>query len=214
MLSIRLSFFLLASISVPGVGFCKNHCDAGNIGSLLCSDATIMKLDADLNFAWKNLPCSKQQKTEFLKEQKFWLRERNNCRNEINIRTCLIDKYQSRIFFLNSLQSCDSVSRSYKYGFTDSWYVIKHTDLYLGSTVVIAGSAAPDSCTSGTIPATGILKAMRRNEQDIRIIFKSLSSEQRKFLCTSEPFSHYEGMIKRNAKGVYLYLNNLLGEPL
>lgn len=189
-------------------------CEPGRVGALLCKDAEVMKLDKELNSAWKNVPCSKDEKASFVSEQLFWLRQRNFCGSADDARRCLLDETSKRIEFLKALTACDDSSRSMRYPMTDAWYVLKHPNLYVNTDVSIFGFVVPDSCQPTSTSTSGTLWSGKQGDKRINVVFKSLPADDRSFLCDKQPGSHWDGTVKHGASGIVLYLTDILGKPL
>jgi uncharacterized protein len=189
-------------------------CEEGAVEGLVCADAEVGRLDRELNTEWKRLSCSGPAQTEFRAEERFWLRDRNNCQNVAAVRDCVLGKLRERISFLRRLGSCTDERRFIRYAFTDPWYVKAHTDLYMGTKVTIFGSLQPSSCRAISSSASGIIAAARARDGRLRVQLKSLPPKQRVFLCAKRPAAHWYGEVRRDSRGLYLYLADLLGAPL
>jgi uncharacterized protein YecT (DUF1311 family) len=189
-------------------------CGEGVVEGLVCADAEVGRLDDKLNTEWKQLSCSGAAQTEFRAEERFWLRDRNNCQNVAAVRDCVIGKLRERIAFLGRLRSCTDERRFIRYDFTDPWYVKAHEDLYLGTKVTIFGSLRPSSCRARSSLASGTIAAARARDGRFRVQLKSLPPEQRAFLCGKRPAAHWYGEVRRDSHGPYLYLADILGIPL
>ncbi|HEV7506312.1 MAG TPA: lysozyme inhibitor LprI family protein [Thermoanaerobaculia bacterium] len=189
-------------------------CGEGVVESLVCADAEVGRLDDELNTEWKRLSCSGAAQTEFRAEERFWLRDRNNCQNVAAVRDCVLGKLRERIAFLRRLGSCTDERRFIRYDFTDPWYVTAHEDLYVGTKVTIFGSLHPSSCRASSSSASGIIVPTKARDGRFRVRLKSLPPEQRAFLCTKRPAAHWYGEVRRDSHGPYLYLADVLGVPL
>jgi hypothetical protein len=189
-------------------------CEAGVVEGLVCADAEVERLDREPNTEWARLSCSGPAQTEFRAEERFWLRDRNNCQNVAAARDCVLGKLRERIAFLRGLGSCRDERRFIRYDFTDPSYVKAHTDLYMGTKVTVFGSLWPSSCRASSNSASGIIAAARARDGRLRVQLKSLPPEQRAFLCAKRPAAHWYGEVRRDSRGPYLYLADLLGATL
>ena len=197
-------------MSVPAIA----GCEQGRVGELLCNDPDVKKLDTDLNAQWARIICSGPTKAEFVAEQKFWLRERNNCNNVSDVRSCLIGTINGRISFLKDLTSCEDPKRVVRYNFVDPWHVLQHPNLYANTNTHVFGWVALDSCRLNATSLLGMLHGEKPHNVNMKVVFKSMASEQREFLCTRSPYSYWQGTIKLDSQGPYLYLVDILGVPL
>lgn len=192
----------------------RSGCEEGMVESLVCTDAEVGRLDSELNMEWKRLSCSGTAQARFREEEGFWLRDRNNCQNVAAVRDCVLGKLRERIAFLRRLGSCTDERRVIRYDFTDPWYVKAHEGLYVGTKVTLFGSLQPSSCRASSSSASGILSAAKARDGRLRVRLKSLPPQQRDFLCAKRPAAHWSGEVRRDSRGPYLYLADLLGAPL
>lgn len=216
-MTMRLSSALMVVMGVVSFPVCAHGapvCDPGRVGELVCKDAEAIDLDRKLNQAWKNVPCSKEQKASFVPEQLFWLRQRDFCGSADDPRRCLLSETGKRIEFLKSLRACDDASRAMRYPLTDAWYVLKNPKLYINTDVDIFGFVSPDSCRPSATSTGGTLWSGKPGDRRIHVVFKSLPADERSFLCDKQPGSHWHGTVKDGVHGMYLYLDNILGKPL
>jgi uncharacterized protein len=148
--------------------------------------------------------------------QKYWLRERWDCRNVDGVfekaeglASCLASRMGQRLQRLNDEpQSCDPKPLIVGYRFVDPVYLLRYGDQYIGKTVSVFGSMDLDSCrASGTGVLTGSIVGNSPRRERYRAVFSAMSEEARERLCAQHPAAHWQGVVKRDKRGSYLFLS-------
>jgi hypothetical protein len=150
--------------------------------------------------------------------QVFWRRELMACHNIDPaggaIETCIGERLRERQQQLQELPpACDFRRIAHAPRYVDPWYVLRFGDLYAGRAIKVHGGMQLDDCESGAASLAGHLEGQRPGER-LRVRFVSLPPEQREFLCAKRPSTHWSGTVERDASGPYLYLTDILGQPL
>lgn len=221
---IALSFFVLcASVAIAASINCAAASDdvektiCGSTALLEKDRAIAIKLDANKK------QCDSNSISLITTGQKFWLRDRWNCRNfdasyaePDTLEKCLSLRMDERLLQLTNIgDRCNLESLSNSYRFVDVWYILKFIDKYMNRTVSVAGELVLQSCKTGQVNnTTAHLVGKNRSKEQLRVVFKSMPEVQREFLCAQNPFSHWEGIIKTDTIGNYLYLTDVLGTEL
>jgi hypothetical protein len=145
--------------------------------------------------------------------QKYWLRERWDCRNVEGIfekadglATCLASRMGQRLQRLNETpKNCDPQTLAGGYRFVDPVHLLRFGDQYIGKTVSVNGRLDLDSCRASSAGSrSGGIVA---NHERFRVIFDAMPESRREWLCDQRPASHWEGIVKKDQQGVYLFLN-------
>jgi hypothetical protein len=148
--------------------------------------------------------------------QKYWLRERWDCRNEEGVfekaedlATCLASRMDQRLQRLkDEPEGCDPKPLIGGYQFVDPVYLLKYGDQYIGNTVSVFGSMDLDSCrASGSGALTGSIVGNSAHHERYRAVFSAMSEEARERLCAEHPAAHWHGVVKRDKRGSYLFLS-------
>jgi len=148
--------------------------------------------------------------------QKFWLRERWDCRNVEGVfekteglATCLASRMGQRLQGLNEASaSCDSRALVAGYRFVDPVHLLRFGDQYIGKTVSVFGSMDLDSCRASSAGSrSGAIVGNSAHHERFRVIFGAMADEERERLCAQHPASHWQGVVKKDHKGSYLFLN-------
>lgn len=148
--------------------------------------------------------------------QKYWLRERWDCRNVEGIfdkaeglATCLASRMEQRLQRLNDEpQGCDPKPWVGGYRFVDPVYLLRYGDQYVGKTISVFGRMDLDSCrASGTGTLAGSIVGNSPGHERYRAIFNVMSNEGRKRLCAQHPAAHWQGVVRRDRRGSYLFLS-------
>lgn len=155
--------------------------------------------------------------------QKFWLRERWDCRNVEGVfekpdglATCLASQMEQRLLRLNDVpEKCNPTPLIGGYRFVDPGYLGRFSNHYIGRTVSVFGSMDLESCrTSGTASTTATIVGNSSRHERFRVIFSAMPEGEREFLCAQHPAAHWKGVVKKDAQGSYLFLSDVLGNPL
>jgi uncharacterized protein YecT (DUF1311 family) len=148
--------------------------------------------------------------------QKYWLRERRDCRSEEGVvekaeglATCLARRMAQRLQRLNDEpQSCDPKPLIGGYRFVDPVYLLRYGDQYIGKTVSVFGSIDLDNCrASGTGTLTGSIVGNSPRHERYRAVFSAMSEEARESLCAQHPAAHWQGVVRQDKRGSYLFLS-------
>lgn len=148
--------------------------------------------------------------------QKYWLRERWDCRNVEGVfekaeglATCLASRMEQRLQRLSDeLQSCDPKPLVGGYRFVDPVYLLRYGDQYIGNTVSVFGRMELDNCRAlGTGTLTGSIVGNSPRHERYRAVFSAMSAEARENLCAQPSASHWQGMVKQDKRGSYLFLS-------
>lgn len=151
-----------------------------------------------------------------LQGQKYWLRERWDCRNVEGVfetteglATCLASRMDQRLQRLKAEpERCDPKPLIGGYQFVDPVYLLRYGDHYIGKTVSVFGSMDLDSCRSpGTGALTGSIVGNSTHHERYRAVFGSMSEGARERLCAQHPAAHWQGVVKRDQRGNYLFLS-------
>jgi hypothetical protein len=121
-----------------------------------------------------------------------------------------------RLQQLNTVKdSCNLASLTNTYRFVDIWYLRRFEASYLDQSVTISGEMSLDNCEKRQAHDNiGHLNGNGLKADPLRVVFKSMPDVQREFLCTKRPSSQWHGTVEKDAKGIYLYLTDILGVDL
>jgi hypothetical protein len=148
--------------------------------------------------------------------QKYWLRERWDCRNVEGVfekaeglASCLASRMGQRLQRLNEApENCDPQTLVGGYRFVDPVYLLRFGDHYIGKTVSVFGSMDLDSCRASSAGSrSGAIVGNSSHHERFRVIFGAMPEEERERLCAQHPASHWEGIVKKDQQGSYLFLN-------
>lgn len=197
---------------------------SSDVEKSICASPELLAQDKEISIRLDRLksicPASKRLLVE---GQKFWLRDRWNCRNRPGaldkpdgMDTCLADRMGERLQQLNDTGAqCDFTSLAATYRFVDVDYLLRFSDRYIDKKVAVAGWMDPANCDTPPASLTSANVIGKDSKRDrFRIKFSSLSAEQHEFLCAKNPASHWEGTVKHDSQGNYLLLTDLLGQDL
>lgn len=175
--------------------------------SLIAQDKAISDKLAALELACPSLRMLLSQ------GQKYWLRERSDCRNVKGVfekaeglATCLASRMGHRLQRLNEApENCDPQTLAGGYRFVDPVHLLRFGDQYIGQTVSVYGRLDLDSCRASSAGSRsgGIVE----NNERFRVIFDAMPEVKREWLCGRSPSSHWEGIVKKDQQGIYLFLN-------
>lgn len=155
--------------------------------------------------------------------QKNWLRERWDCRNVDGVfekteglASCLGSRMGQRIQQLNNEpQNCDPKLLIVGYRFVDPVYLLQYGDQYIGKTVSVFGSMDLDSCGgSGAVVNTGSIVGNSPRRERYRAVFSAMSEEAKENFCVQHPAAHWQGVVKQDKRGSYLFISeNAWAQP-
>jgi uncharacterized protein len=183
----------------------------------ICAQADLLAKDRAISTRLASLQqqCPSQRKL-LVQGQKFWLRERWDCRNgEGALGACLAQRMDQRLQALNDVpQSCDLSSLAATYRFVDPAYLRQFSQAYVGKTVSVFGGMELDACRkTGGSPVTGIIVGTPAANR-VPAKFSAMPAIQKDFLCAQHPAAHWTGIVKNDGQGAYLYLTDVLGSKL
>jgi len=156
-------------------------------------------------------------RTLLVQGQKYWLRERWDCRNVEGVfekteglATCLASRMDQRLQGLkDEPASCDPKPFIGASKFVDPVYLLRYGDHYIGKTVSVFGSMDLDSCrAAGTGALTGSIVGNSPHQERYRAVFSAMSELARERLCAQHPAAHWQGIVKRDKRGNYLFLSS------
>ena len=188
----------------------------------ICSHPALLAQDQAISdrLAFLGQQCPSQKKL-LVQGQKFWLRERWDCRNgdralapNGTLAACLAERMDQRLRNLNAVQGCDLSPLAASYRFVDIGYMRQFSHSYVGKTVSVFGSMVLDACRkTGVPPVTGVLVGEPAAVR-FPVRFSAMSDIQKEKLCVEQPLAHWEGVVEDDGRGAYLYLSDLLGGEL
>lgn len=174
------------------------NCSGTQVEMLICNDDDVAGLEKELNRIRQNISCDAQLQQEFAAEQRFWVRERNQCRFQEDVKACLVETFKERIEFLDNFSSCAESNGMTKYEYTDPWYIIENPELYIDEKVHVFGWVSLDGCGQESRILTGkiVSPSLSPFEGAIDARFERLDNSRRSFLCDKSPLTHWEGVIE------------------
>lgn len=221
---------IATAISFNGVCFVATaapiKCTAASIDveKSICASPKLLAQDREISIRLdrlKNL-CPASQSL-LVEGQKFWLRDRWNCRNRPGaldkpggMDACLADRMGERLQQLNETGArCDFTSLAATYRMVDVDYLLRFSDRYIDKTLAVFGWMDPASCDTPPASLTSAHVVGKNSKRDrFRVKFSSISAGQHEFLCAKNPASHWEGTVKHDSQGNYLFLTDFLGQDL
>jgi uncharacterized protein YecT (DUF1311 family) len=201
------------------------HCAAArdNVEKAICATPALLGADGKLadGFAERLRQCPAARRALLRQTQKFWLRDRNNCANllsesEAAVRQCVSDRMAERSAQFERIGvSCDLDAVADQYRFVDPGYLLRFAARYEGRQVAVSGSLRLDSCDDPKASrVTGKLRPQPPQGDSFPVRFKAMPDLRREWVCDQNPASHFQGTVRREGPTFYLYLSDLLGEPL
>lgn len=195
----------------------------GNVEKAMCGAPQLLVMDARLSDAFERrlAQCSAPRRSLLRQTQHFWLRDRNNCANILEqgneaVKQCAVARMAERMAQFERIgASCnlDAVAGEYRY--VDPGYVRSFASRYEGREVSVWGELRLDSCGNAkTSGLTGKLGHVSGKGAGFPVRFKAMSDLQRERLCNQQPSAHWQGVVRRDGGRFYLYLSDILGEPV
>lgn len=188
----------------------------------ICSRPDLLAKDRAISERLASLgrQCPSQKKL-LIQGQKFWLRERSNCRNgegalgpDGTLAACLAQRMDQRLQDLGTVQGCNLSPLAASYRFVDPGYIREFSRAYVGKTVSVFGSMVLDAChKKGVAPTTGVIVS-RPGDTRFPARFSAMPELRKEFLCAQYPAAHWRGIVKNDGQSAYLYLTDILGEEL
>ncbi|MCC2958022.1 hypothetical protein LK542_20585 [Massilia sp. IC2-477] len=154
--------------------------------------------------------------------QTFWLRERWDCRNgegalgpSGKLAACLGERMDKRLHDLGAVrQGCDFSSLAGTYRFVDPGYLRQFSRAYVGKPVAVFGWMDLGACHDRTGPRTVAELVGQPGKTRFPVRFSSMPDQEKDFLCAQQPAGHWQGVVKDDGQGAYLYLTDILGQKL
>jgi uncharacterized protein len=225
--SLRLSsIFLigaLACLAGPAASAPMNCAAAATpVEKAMCASPVLVAADRKMAaaFAQRLAQCPESEREQLRHTQKFWLRDRNACSNLLSdddpqaVARCAADRMNERIAQLSRIGAAcklDAVAEEYRYVDTD--YLAAHAGAYEDREVSAWGDMRLTTCDVRSSDLTGMLEP-EAGKSGFPVRFKALSALQRERLCARNPAAHWTGTVRREGGTTFLYLRDLLGEPL
>lgn len=223
-LPLRFSFALLAAgLGAPALAAPMTCAAAATpVEKAICASPTLVAADRKMAAAFSRrlAQCPEERRAELRQTQKFWLRDRNTCSNALSeddpeaVDRCAAERMNERIGQLERIGAAcelDAVAEEYRH--VDTAYLAAHAYAYDKREVSVWGGIAMGSCD----PQSADLSAQLVSEAGkagFPVRFKALSALQREWLCAQRPSSSWKGVVRNEGGVVFLYLRDLLGEPL
>jgi len=226
-LPLRCSLVLVAAaLAGPGApaSAASMKCEAAAtpVEKAICANPALVAADSKMAaaFARRLDQCPESARAELRQTQRFWLRDRNACSNALSeddpeaVARCAADRMNERIGQIERIgAACDLNAVAEEYRYVDTAYLAAHAYAYDKREVSVAGGIRMGSCNARSEDLTAKL-ASEPGKADFPVRFKSLSALQREWLCAQRPVSSWKGMVRNEGGVVFLYLSDLLGEPL
>ena len=202
------------------------HCAAArtDVEKTICADRQLLAQDQAISSRLDGLTRRCAASRDLLVQgQKFWLRERSDCRNVEGVfdkpdglRACLAARMDQRLRQLDGFGAgCDAAALAGTYRFVDVDYLLRYGERYVGKTVTVWGSMDLASCSApGAAPTAAVLVGKDPLRDRLRVAFSAMPAQQREFLCATSPSAHWQGTVKHDSQGNYLYLTDVLGQAL
>jgi uncharacterized protein len=202
------------------------NCSAAKVDveQAICAHPELLARDQAISVRIDTLKqqCPDSQKM-LLTGQKFWLRERWDCRNVQGafdtpdaLASCLAAGMDRRLQQLGNIgKGCDLTSLAATYRFVDVDYLLRFSDRYVDKTVSVFGSMDLASCQDPrTSPTAATVVGKDRKRDRFRVEFSAMPAQEREHLCAERPASQWAGTIRHDSKGNYLFLTDVLGRKL
>ena len=220
LVAIALSFPYSAASAAP------INCPATKVDleQAICAHPELLARDRAISDRIDTLKqrCPAAQKL-LIRGQKFWLRERWDCRNVEGafatpdvLPSCLAARMDQRLQQLDAIGSgCDITPLAATYRFVDVDYIVRFSDRYIDKTVSVFGWMDLASCHAPSpSPTAATIVGTDRKHDRFRVEFSAMPAQQREFLCAKSPAAHWTGTIKHDSRGNYLFLTDVLGTSL
>ena len=202
------------------------NCSAANVDveRAICSHPELLARDQAISVRLDTLKQRCPDARQLIVEgQKFWLRERWDCRNVEGVfeapgrlGACLASRMDLRLRQLNAVgDGCDFAPLFATYRFVDVDYLQRFSNRYIGKNVSIFGQMDLASCdASGASPTAATIIGTDRKRKRFRAKFSAMPAGQREFLCAKHPAAHWTGTVEHDSLGDYLFLKDVLGQEL
>jgi uncharacterized protein YecT (DUF1311 family) len=192
-----------------------------NVEKAICASPALMTSDRSLAEAYTRrlAQCPPQQRTLLRQTQKFWLRDRNACANALSdgegaVERCVAARMSERAAHMERIgNGCDLASVAGEYRYVDSDYLATVASRYVGREVSVWGGIRLSSCDVKSSDVSATLESMP-GKGGFPVRFKAMPPLKREWLCAQNPASHWQGTVRQDAGGFYLYLTDILGDPL
>lgn len=204
---------LLLIIALPEAS-AQLSCGVGKVGDLVCRDPEINDLMKDVTHAIEKEKCDGRQKAELGVVMQAWGWQQYACEPSDDVKRCLVLGLKKEREYFNSVARCDDPPPPQKFDAIDPSYVHAHPQIYVESNVRLFGRMFLQSCEIGSQSLRGSIYSPSTRAR-FKVVFGSLSEEQRRFICKAEPLSFWAGVVKVSSKeGVYMLAADVLGDPL
>jgi uncharacterized protein YecT (DUF1311 family) len=199
------------------------HAMVDNVEKAICATPALMDGDRKIadTFAARLKQCAPPQRAQLRQTQNFWLRDRNSCANLLSdtdseVKRCVAVTMAQRGRQLDRIgAACDLDAVADQYLFVDPDYLARFAARYEGKDVWVAGSVRLDRCDDPNASnLIGKVIQLHGTRKRFPVRFKAMPDERREWLCDQNPFSHWYGTVRRDGDKFYLFLTDLLGEPL
>jgi len=211
---------LLAAPALSAPMTCKAA--ATPVEKAMCASPDLVAADRKMaaSFAQRLQQCPPSEQPLLRQTQKFWLRDRDACSNALSetdsgaVARCAAERMGERIAQLDRIGAAcnlDAVSDEYRY--VDADYLAAHGRQYVGKEVSVWAGIELTSCDVQSDDLTATLRS-GRGKADFSAHFKAMPPLRREWLCAQRPSSSWKGTVRQEHGVVYLYLTDILGEPL
>ena len=219
----RLAGLLLATLAgvAPAASM---RCDAAAtpVEKAICASPALVAADRKMAaaFAQRLEQCPPSERARLRLTQKFWLRDRDACSNALSetdpqaVPRCAAGRMDERIAQLGRIgRECDLDALDGEYRYVDADYLAGHGAVYADKDVTVWGGIEMGSCAAGSADLTATLVS-RPGTSAVPVRFKAMPALQREWLCAQRPSSAWTGTVRREHGVLFLYLRDILGEPL
>jgi uncharacterized protein len=216
------AILLLAGLAAPALSApmaCKAA--ATPVEKAMCASPALVSADRKMAaaFAQRLQQCPPSAQPLLRQTQTFWLRERNDCSNALSesseaVARCAAGRMAERIAQLERIGAAcnlDAVSDAYRD--VDADYIAAHAQEYVGKQVAVWAAIQLTSCDVQSSDLTATLTS-GRGKAGFPAHFKAMPPLRREWVCAQRPSSSWQGTVRQEHGVVYLYLTDLLGEPL
>lgn len=197
---------------------------AHDVEKTICAHPDLLGLDKAISDALDAIKdACPSQRGLLVQEQKFWLRERWDCRNVEGVlatpdglASCLTQRMEERLRRLaDAGLSCASDRLRGGYRFVDPDYLRRYSAYYLGKRVSVHGSLHLESCDKpDAVPTAAVVVGSPPQRDRFPATFSAMPDEEREFLCAQQPAAHWTGIVREGKNGAYLFMDAVLGRKL